>query len=101
RNAGRLEDAEKAFAAALALHKQLTTDFPIRAKFRIGLATTEYNLAALLVDTGRLKEAEDANAAALTLFGRLAADSATGVEGSHGLAECQANVGRLCRATGL
>src|SRR5262249_23567199 len=71
---GRLQEAEAAAAAALALRKQLAADFPTSTEFRQELATSHGQLGNVLSARGRLKGAEAAAAAALALRKQLAAD---------------------------
>jgi serine/threonine protein kinase/tetratricopeptide (TPR) repeat protein len=71
---GELKGAETAYAAALALYKQLAADFPKRPEFRQGLARSHSNLGILLEDKGQPKEAQAAYAAAFALRNQLAAE---------------------------
>src|SRR5262249_20222709 len=77
RSMSRLEEAEVAFADALALQKQLAAEFPARPEFRQELASSQNNLGIFLRTTGRLKAAEAAYTDAVALRKQLAAAVAT------------------------
>ncbi|HEX4588396.1 MAG TPA: tetratricopeptide repeat protein, partial [Gemmataceae bacterium] len=75
KSAGRRQEAEREFGAAVSLVKQLAADFPSRPEFRRNLAVCHAGLGNVLTEMDRLKEAEDAYAAALALIKPLAAKS--------------------------
>jgi tetratricopeptide (TPR) repeat protein len=71
RSAGRADEAEKVFAEALAIRRDLVSRDP--GAYRPNVAATLDNLGALYVSTGRLGEAEKADTEALAIRRDLAA----------------------------
>ena len=53
-----MADAEREFAAALVVHKQLAADFPAVPDYRDGLALSHNNLGYFPKMCGRLREAQ-------------------------------------------
>jgi serine/threonine protein kinase/tetratricopeptide (TPR) repeat protein len=97
---GELNEAEVAYADALALFKQLAADVPARPEFRRGLARTHNNLGALLHTTGRAEAAEAAFRDALALHDRLAADFPARPEFRRSLGGNHYNLAGLLQTTG-
>jgi tetratricopeptide (TPR) repeat protein len=97
---GRLPEAETAYTDALALLKQLASDFPNRPEFRQDLASCWNNLGILFHTNDRLKEAEAAFADALALQKQLAAAVPTTRRLRIDLSRSHNNLGNLLRVTG-
>jgi len=71
----RVEDAEAAFRAAIALREALVRDFPRTQQHRHGLQVVLYNLALLLHNHGRSGEAREAVQRAAAINDELLAES--------------------------
>jgi serine/threonine protein kinase/tetratricopeptide (TPR) repeat protein len=97
---GELKDAETAYSTALAVYKQLASDFPDRPEFRQSVGRSHNKLGVLFQGTGRLKEAEEAYAAALAIRKQLAVDFPTQPDYRRELAGTHGNHGYLLLSTG-
>jgi tetratricopeptide (TPR) repeat protein len=100
RRTGQVPEASASYRDALAILRQLVTDFPTKPDFRRVLGHTHNNLGNLLQQTGRLPEAEAAYRDALAIRRPLATDFPAEPEFRRDLAQTNSNLAILLGRTG-
>jgi tetratricopeptide (TPR) repeat protein len=99
RNPGRLGEAEKAVARAVALHEQLAARYPQVTHHRDSLAGSRNTLGNLLRDLGRYSEAEEVFGRSLTVRRQLVDEFPAVPHYRRGLAITLTNLGILLKNT--
>jgi tetratricopeptide (TPR) repeat protein len=97
---GELEDAEAAYREALALTRQLESDFPNEPRYRVQSAFQLNNLGLVLRGMGRLPEAEAVFRDALVRRKQVVADAPGQANDRYLLATSYRNLGNLLSDTG-
>jgi tetratricopeptide (TPR) repeat protein len=98
--AGADQDAEAAYAQAVAIQTQLVHAAPARRTFRRNLAVTRNNLGLLLSQRGKRREADACFRAALALYETLVAQEPNDVALESGMAGIHNNLGILLEGHG-